>query len=209
MFPEVYRAWSGIGSLAQIAGRCSCEETEGRKSSVLFLFEPERIYTLGLHPTMRKSMVLAREITAEFGSPFTAEATRAYFEKLYADRQALDEKKILERLSRTRTLFPFADIAAEVKFVTEETCIVLIPLEKEAQALAGRLLRGERSRALIRLIMRYSVQTSEAHLQVLVAAGAVQLIEERLAVLWATEYYSEMMGLQLEPEPVTGQDPIL
>ena len=88
-------------------------------------------------------------------------------------------------------------MAKEFHLIDQNTRAVLILRTEEAKALASRLQNGERSRALLRKAGRYSVNVYEPHFNALNARGALDILEEDLAVLTDETLYSEETGLAL------------
>ena len=74
---------------------------------------------------------------------------------------------------------------------------MLIPRTKEAVALAERLHAGEQNRSLLRKVGQESVNVYTNHFEALNARGALDILDEGVAILTDLSLYSEQTGLAL------------
>jgi len=97
-FPVVYRAFAGVDSIAQSAGRCNREghlNKEGRLGKVV-VFIPPKSAPPGL---LRKGEDAARSVLQNKDSfEMTPEFFREYFRRFYASVNDFDKAKFVERL---------------------------------------------------------------------------------------------------------------
>ncbi|MGI6238126.1 MAG: CRISPR-associated helicase Cas3' [Christensenellales bacterium] len=197
-FPAVYRALSGLDSILQAAGRCNREGQRGRDESIVTVFEPE----LPSPQIFMPNIEAARGAMRIYEDAASLEAIREYFAILYANKgERLDDKNILPLIRQ----FAFSTIGDIFKIINENTrSISVLFREEEAQALERRLRNGERSRALLRALGRYSVSVNDNHYRALVAAGALERMDEDIYLLRSIDAYDENLGLTLEPEGGSG-----
>ncbi len=135
----------------------------------------------------------------DIGSPATV---RAYFEQLYRYKgSSLDKENIVGRLedsvkSRPPS-FPFASVAEKFHLIEENTHQIMIARNDEpaAMEIANRLRQGLRSRKLLRDAGRFSVHVYETAYFALLGVGALNVLDDELAILRDDSLYDEQIGL--------------
>ncbi|MDL2267748.1 CRISPR-associated helicase Cas3', partial [Desulfovibrio sp. OttesenSCG-928-G15] len=136
-FPVVYRAISGIDSIAQAAGRCNREWKE--PVGVTYVFEPEG-KTQGEQNRRIKS---GKKVLRSFSDILMPDAVSAYFTELYSLEGAanLDAKNIIANIQSASNdgYFPFRSVAKAFKLIEEQTIGVLIQRDEEAKMAVKRL----------------------------------------------------------------------
>ena len=202
-FPAVYRAEAGLDSIVQAAGRCNREGKRPADDSCVYIFRPDSVYTASLPHSMKRPLEAMRSVTRDCPAMDAPDTMEKYFTALRQfTGEAIDSKHIVSRFEDgvqdpRRPSFPFAEMAQKFNLIEHKTCAVLIPITSEAAEIAARLQSGERSRALLRKAGRYSVNVYEPHFNALNARGALDILEEDLAVLTEQSLYSEATGLAL------------
>jgi hypothetical protein len=81
--------------------------------------------------------------------------------------------------------------------------MVVVPVDEEGEALAGRLRYGERSKELFRALQQYAVSLYENDIRNLRELGAVEDVDGDGSIYLLTSpnlYYSEMYGITLTPQ---------
>lgn len=199
-FPVVYRAMTGLDSIAQAAGRCNREGkmNDLGKLGQVYVYEPEKIPRM---PWLKRCMGRAEETLRVLpdADPLGLEAMRRYFELLY-DVQELDKKQILPRLNQlTKDLyFPFRDIASEFRFIEDETIGVIVPIEPAARELVRELRHTEYPRTTQRKLQQYSVALRSREFAALEKARAIEVVRGEFPVLHNLKAYSEQLGLRCD-----------
>ena len=153
-FPAVWRATSGLDSIAQAAGRCN-REGKMEKGEVV-VFEMSDDFADGAAQRRRECgrAAMGRE------DPFSPESVREYFRTVFADDE-LDRESILQKISRAgrRMTFPFREIESDFRMIDGDAAPVLIPLGG-GKAVAEKLKGGENVSALARRAQRWSASVS-------------------------------------------------
>ncbi len=209
-FPTVYRAEAGLDSLVQAAGRCNREGRRPADDSRVYIFQPDDAYTATLPHSLERPMDVMRSVTRDCPALDAPETIESYFTALRQfTGEAIDSKRIVPLFEdgvqdMRQPSFPFAQAAEKFHLIDQNTRAVLIPYTEEAKALADRLRGGERSRALLRKAGQFSVNIYEPHFNELRRRGALEVLEEDLAVLTDLSLYSESTGLALKADEGVG-----
>jgi CRISPR-associated endonuclease/helicase Cas3 len=205
-FPEVWRAETGLDSIAQAAGRCNREGGPVRGRVVVF--KPAELVL----PRVFRAFQQAAQGPLRMEDPLGLAAVEAYFKNLYFDRrfEALDTKEIDGRTGilpaidlAARSLdFPFAEIAQKFKMIDDVMWPVIIardePAKKALAAMNGEIPPGW----ALRRLQLYTVSIPQAAWQGLAATGAIQRVNpkfgDRFMKLVAENLYDEATGLRLD-----------
>lgn len=202
-FPSVYMELTGLDALIQGAGRCNREGKRDWKESLVHVFCTEK----GLQSSfMQQERQAADQVIQKHPDDMASpEAIRMYFDMMYhikePGRQAsgLDQKDILKLCGR----LAFAEIAKVFHLIDEPTRSVFIPLDDKARDIETELRRGIRNRALMRKAGQYIVavrfdpkHTHPLAFETLLGQGAIEMLDEELAVLIDPSSYDEVCGLQ-------------
>jgi CRISPR-associated endonuclease/helicase Cas3 len=203
-FPVVFRAMTGLDSLAQAAGRCN---RNGRLDKGRFVvFRPEGARAWG-H--------LAQVIGAAEGAlrdhaerPFEPPAFERFFDELYwaKGKEALDKYRIAQLLGlgaderREGDPFDFRyRTAAELfRMVEDDQETLIIPYDRAARAAIAALRRDGPDRHLLRRLQPFTVPVRQAAMVRLREGLAVEDIDG-VAVLTKEELYRPDVGLDLDP----------
>ncbi len=203
-FPVVYRAMTGLDSIAQAAGRCNREgklNDEGRLGQV-YVYEPEKIPCM---PWLKRCMGRAGETLRALpdADPLGLEAMRRYFELLY-DVQDLDKEKIFSELNQlTKALyFPFRTVAENFRFINEETIGVIVPVEPVAKELVDELQHTKYPHTTRRKLQQYSVALRSREYAALEKARAITMVRGEFPVLSNVAAYREEVGICIDGSEV-------
>lgn len=209
-FPEVWRAETGLDSIAQAAGRCNREgkATAGR----VVVFTPADHKLPKAFTAYRDSAKLPLHMR----EPLGLEAIEAYFQALYFNRgyDALDTVKIDNRagiisaIGRTAPAFdfPFASIAAGFRMIDETMRPVIVrwaeqydEVKRLLAALGGAEVPPAR---IVRKLQQYTVPVPEAAWRRLLGTDAIQSVNvafgDRFMVLSSEGLYDDKTGLRLD-----------
>ena len=195
-FPVVFRAATGIDSIAQAAGRCNREGILPEKGEV-YLFKPED----GLPPGyFRHTAEAAETVLRHHDDPLSLGAVSAYFQELYWKKgDKLDEYGILSLLKEdaARLNFPFKEIAEKFSLIKDSLETLIIPWNKEAERIIQSLRYTEYPAKFVRQIQRFTIQVHPRILISLEAYGSVERFGEdgEYPVLQNMDLYRDDIGL--------------
>ena len=204
-FPVVYREEAGLDSAVQAAGRCNREGKRSADESFVYLFRPEERYENKRPPSLKRPVDIARIVSKEYADISTPEAIFRYFSLLFSyTGDALDKKNIVKQLDQgfvSGLSIPFASVAEQFRVIDSPTRTVLIPNDdqssSEAHSLIAALQNGARSREIIRKVGLHAVSVYPKQYELLHAAGALEILDNELAVLRDESLYHEQTGLHI------------
>jgi CRISPR-associated endonuclease/helicase Cas3 len=177
----VYRAETGLDSIAQAAGRCNREGHGDRERSMVYVFK-------AADKTPPSEMRQLAGITEGFlvkhrDDPLSPGAVEDYFRELYWLKSQgrgddLDTHGILEKFSEGLSdgWFPFETVAKLFKIIKDGMKPVIIPFDEDARALIAELEKAERVSEIARKLQPYLVNVPPKDLDALLRAGSVQPI---------------------------------
>jgi CRISPR-associated endonuclease/helicase Cas3 len=169
-FPVVFRAFAGLDSIAQAAGRCNREGRLLGERGRVFVFTPPKPSPSGL---LRKGEDTARELL--FDRPaelLTPESFERYFELYYSKINSLDKESILDLLKAGRTLeIQFRTAGAKFKLIDDQAQQSVIVRYGDAERWLGMLRRDGPTRWLMRKLQRFGVNIPKGLFQKLLATG--------------------------------------
>lgn len=197
-FPVVLREKNGLDVLAQAAGRCNREGTRAQGRVLYFSYAsvPQKAAELN----RRRS---AFDAVSEHEGLFSPQTVQAYFEALYKNSPSLDEKEILQRMrdeNRSMPLpsvFNFATMARDFRFIEEETENIIIEKDDAAELLAQCLEHGPIPPAVLRTLQRFSVQVRRYELERMIRDGRIETRCGFLHVLSGGIGYDDKKGLDV------------
>ena len=204
-FPTVYRQEAGLDSAVQAAGRCNREGKRNADDSVVSVFQPEEQYETKLPHSLKLPITVARIVQSNHSDIAAPDAIHDYFQRYFNFRgESLDQKGIVKQLNdglANGLSFPFASIAEQFRVIESPTRTVLIPNDDganpEARSLIAALRNGARSRELIRKAGLHSVSVYPKQFELLLGAGALEILDEELAVLRDETLYTKDTGLHI------------
>lgn len=171
-FPVVYRALSGLDSIAQAAGRCNREGTLDRGKVVVFI--PPKPSPLG---TLRRAeQTTISLLSGNPGDPMARELFTRYFEHFYVKADSLDKHGIHDLLMRdARELkIQFRTAAAKFNLIDDQKDQSILVWHGESHALIGKLKKDGPERWLMRKLQRYTVNLPRRVVEKLVTTAEVR-----------------------------------
>lgn len=220
-FPTVWRAMTGLDSIAQAAGRCNREGLS--KEGIVHVFDPAEVEGRGTPAVMAQFASATREVLRTHGAdPLGLEAIRSYFSQVYWTKglDQLDAAMLGDKPNQTRGIlnaieetasalnFPFAQIASAFRFIEDVMQPVIVPYQAKGERetvtqLVKKLSFVERPGAIARKLALYSVPVPRNIRTGLIASGAARIIEpgkydDHFVILENSELYSLQSGLNWE-----------
>ena len=197
-FPVVYRAMTGIDSIAQAAGRCNREGKLGEGQ--VFVFKSNEKH--GRATSWQRFVAEVGEMALAGGKdPLSLSTVSDYFRRLYRYKEngGLDEKKILPLLEeRSRDLaFPFEDVANAFRIIEEGTKDLIIPYDASARLKINYLKATEFPWQYLRELQAYTVSIYPNEFQEMERMNAIETVDDRFYILKSCEDYSDETGLKL------------
>ena len=197
-FPVVYRAEAGLDSEIQAAGRCNREGSRPLEESFVYLFTPEDAYTAHLPHMLRRPMETARNVVRGCRELDAPETIERYFTQLYQlSGPLLDQKQVVSRFEKAQGSYPFATVAGDFRLIETNTRAVIIPKGAQYRKLEERLRSGERSRGLFRKLGVFTVSVYERQFEALAGRGALEFLDEEVAILRDLTLYDGKTGLKI------------
>ena len=204
-FPVVYRAYAGLDSLVQAAGRCN---REGRLNEMgtVFVFNPPKLSPAGL---LRKGEDAARLILRDRSSFELSDALfEKYFKQYYSVVNDFDKPKFKDRMLKgiQQGEFQFRTYAGAYRMIDDSAQrSIIVPYENEETGKSSYPLIAELEgkwgwrRSLFRELQRFTVTVPERIFSEMYAKGYVRLSGEGgHAVLNVMELYKPGIGLILD-----------
>jgi CRISPR-associated endonuclease/helicase Cas3 len=208
--PEVWRAKTGLDSIAQAAGRCN---RNGRLAmGRVVVFEPAEA------PMPRYALEFAQAaetaLRRQGADPLGLAAIQAYFTALYDQRSdaALDALVLPGRkpgvlpaleMHAKDGRFPFRSLAENFRMIDEAMDPVVVPWDDEARQLLAALAGMERpSGRMLRALQAYTVAIPATPRRWWLERGALRavhpLLGDGLLAFADTEHYDRQTGIRLE-----------
>lgn len=212
-FPEVWRAATGLASIAQAAGRCNRNgELEGLGRTVVFEPAEHKV-----PPTIEQFYAPAREVLRQAGDDVLGlEAIADYYRALYwrQGADALDRARlngdpypilyhVAAGMNGPNLNFPFASISSAFRLIDEVMEPVLIPFDAAAREALHALEHADRPPGgSLRRLQQYTVPVPARFRAAMLASGAARRVREdygdRFVLLADEGLYTGGVGLSLE-----------
>ena len=200
-FPVVFRAFAGLDSIAQAAGRCNREGRLARGETFVFL--APQASPPGLLRQGEDACLAA--LRGHAGDPLALELFGRYFDHLYYGID-LDERGIVRDLTPDAQLgVQFRSAADKFRLVDDEDmATVFVRYEGYAgiDALLGQLERDGPERWLIRKLQRCAVSLRRKVVERLVAQGDLVEVQPGCFVQRNDLLYDPVLGLLDEEAPL-------
>lgn len=197
-FPVVYRAFAGLDSIAQAAGRCN---REGKLSELgrVVVFNPPREAPRG---PLLKAEGVARELLYGLKDPTLDHSLFEQFFRLYYARlNTLDANGIVrlltaEGIARGHVDLQFRTAASLFKLVDDSSYVpVVVPWREKGEAAVNLLSRGF-DRLGMRRLQRFIVNLPRRQARDLAADGSIKEAIEGLYIVVNDRLYNDKTGLR-------------
>ena len=194
-FPVVYRAFAGLDSIAQAAGRCN-REGEIERGRVV-VFQPPQPAPPG---RQRLAADACLDVLRNWpGDPLAIELFEPYFDRLYYGID-LDRKGIMRDLTPGRELeIQFRTAADHFRLIDEEdqaTVFVRYSGYPDSDMLLRRLANEGPERWLMRKLQRCAVTVRKRIVERMAASGDVREVQPGCFVQQNDWLYDPVLGLR-------------
>lgn len=199
-FPTVYRAMTGVDSIAQAAGRCN---REGKHPiGEVFLFTSTEKH--GKPTSWQKKVAEIGEMVLEsHEDPLSLPAIDEFFSRLYfyEGDEGLDQKKILPSLEERMNdmAFPFEDISEAYQLIEENTRDVIIPYDSDAERAIDIIRKTGFPGNNARKLQGYTIGVYSKGFRDLEDSHAIETLGDRFHILVNPRLYSKQTGL-IQPD---------
>ena len=196
-FPVVYRAFGGLDSVAQAAGRCNREGRLDRGQLIIFEAPtppPRGTPKRGLETLT--SMLEGRASPLRITDPAEFET---YFRRLYF-AEDLDVRGV----QAEREQLSFANVAQKFEMIQDWASRPVVVPYGDAESRVAALRSEGPSRKTLRALQPYSVNIYSDEYEALMGSGALETIGEAVQVLTTpyADLYKERFGLVVEETPM-------
>lgn len=195
-FPVVYRAFAGLDSITQAAGRCNREGKLADLGKVV-VFVPPRKVPMGI---LRKAADTTRNIISTNSDPLTHDVFEEYFSELYWKANSLDSKEILSLLNpdMQECSISFRTAADRFHIIDESLQKTILVRYGEGEKLINLLKSTGPDRWLLRKLQRYTVNIYNDDLTQMLKRGSIEEIYPNIFALTSSSEYSKEIGLLVE-----------
>ncbi len=198
-FPVVYRAFAGLDSIAQAAGRCNREGKLPAMGQVV-VFIPPRKPPIGI---LRKAAETTNNIISiNREDPLNHAMFERYFSKLYWKANSLDREGIKtllnpEKNDRRECSIYFRTAAKKFRIIDESTQGILVSYG-DGEKLINLLKNTGPERRLMRKLQRFTVNIYNHEFEQLLKRGSIFEASPGIFALTSSVEYSEEIGLMVE-----------
>ncbi|MEE4211001.1 MAG: CRISPR-associated endonuclease Cas3'' [Parvularcula sp.] len=222
-FPEVWRAATGLSSVAQAAGRCNREgKLAGLGRTVVFEASQHKpppaldAFYAAARPVLRKhkdDVLSLAAVTDFYAELYWKQGFEALDSARLADREPRGILPALRERSRTME-FPYASVSEAFRMINDAIVSVIIPYDIAARRAIDALRHAPLPPSGVqRTLQQYVVPVPPRTRDALLRDGAVSFIKpdeygDRFAVLGDTKKgerpssYDECLGLRIDTDPV-------
>ncbi|CFX74460.1 Helicase, C-terminal [Syntrophomonas zehnderi OL-4] len=200
-FPVVYRAFAGLDSIAQAAGRCNREGNLPNLGKVIVFIAPRKA-PMGI---LRKAAeTTANIVIKNYEDPLQHEMYEKYFSELYWKVNSLDAKNIVNLLDPYQNdlrecSICFRTAAGRFRIIDETLQKSILVPYYEGEKLINQLKFSGPDRGLMRKLQRYTVNIYNNEFNQLLKRGSLSEPSPGIFALLSDAEYSEEIGLMVEP----------
>lgn len=197
-FPVVYRAFAGLDSIAQAAGRCNREGKLSKPGKVVVFMPPSKP-PVGL---LRKAAETTHSIIASMDDidPLNHSIFEKYFAELYWKANSLDEKGIIKLLKPELTecgIF-FKTAAERFQIIDSTRQRTILVRYGEGSKLIDLLKYRGPDRSLMRRLQRYTVNVYTNHFYAMLQRGSIEEVHPEIYALTSEIEYDQKIGLLVD-----------
>lgn len=209
-FPVVWRALSGMDSIAQAAGRCNREGKLKQKGNVVIFIPPNPIPKGSLKISAQVTETLMKSINI---NKMNSQTFKNYFSQFYALQQGLDKPQFEELLVRDAMhgKFQFRTFSSQFKIIDNSYQIAVFVQyandRNSGKTLVDLLRRQGPSRNLMSKLQRFTVNIPKHVFYKLYKDGAIETVQNYFVL--ADCFYQKGMGVVFDGNAVWTLDDYL
>lgn len=201
-FPVVYRAMSGLDSIAQAAGRCNREGRlgNGKELGKVVIFIPPRKAPIGL---LRKACeTTSRLLESGQVNPMDHDVFTRYFSELFWKANSLDTKGIVNLLTPESNLgIQFRSASEAFKIIDDSAQRIILVPYKDGDKHISELRSLGPERWLLRKLQRYSITVYTDQFNKLRNRGSIEEVSPGIFALTCDIEYDPTIGLLVDELP--------
>ena len=205
-FPVVYRAFSGLASIAQAAGRCN-REGRAQKPGRVVVFMPPKQAPIG---SLRKQEDAMRDLMAAHADVEAPDSYPFYFRQLYQrhiDLGTAFEKWLIEDARDFQ--FQFREAARAFRMIDDQASATVIVRYGGNEALLLSLQAVGPKRDIMRRLQRYTVNVPRRILTSLIEKGFVEEPHTGLYLQTLPSLYRDDIGLDYDRKGLAPEDLVI
>lgn len=202
-FPIVYRAYTGLASIAQSAGRCNREgssEVPGR----VVVFMPPKAAPLGDLRKAEDALGDLLEVGSDVESP---KSFPEYFRRLYGRQNdlGLAFRGWLE-INAHCCQFQFREAAEAFRMIDDQASAAVIVRYADSGGIIDGLRKVGPKRGIMRRLQRYTVNVPRRALFSMIDKGFVEEMHPGIYVQTMPSLYNDVFGLDMWRESIAPED---
>jgi CRISPR-associated endonuclease/helicase Cas3 len=197
-FPVVYRAFAGLDSIAQAAGRCNREGKMLPEFGKVVIFNAPKKAPAGI---LRKAADTASGILATSPKdPLEYSLFEQYFKELYWKANSLDKEGIISLLTpdQRECGIYFRTAAAKFKMIDDSGQKTVLVRYGESEKWIDQLKLSGPERWLMRKLQRYAVNIRDNDFNRMLQRGSLEAVQPGIYALTSSIEYSEQIGLLVD-----------
>lgn len=202
-FPAVYRAFTGLSSIAQAAGRCN---REGHSSSLgrVVVFMPPKPAPRG---ELRKAEDALLGLLAADVDPESPESYPRFFDRFYQAQNGLGEafSTWLEK-DVAYLQFQFREAAGAFKMIDDQASVPIVVRYGDNEKLIDEIRVVGPKRETMRRLQRYVVNVPRSMLPSLLEKGFVEEVHPGVHVQTLPSLYDGVLGFDLYRDGLSPED---
>ncbi len=213
-FPVVYRAFAGLSSIVQTAGRCNREGGLADGLGKVVVFMPPKESPRGL---LRFGEYATEDVISRQGFSVDDPAVYPEFFKAFYERVDNHGEELLDLLTKDARdfQFQFREATAKFRMIDDKASAAVVVRYGESESLIRTLSILGVKRDIMRKLQRYTVAVPHRALERLVRCGLVTLVggapdgSGGVYVQEDSTLYSNESGLDIKRELMTPEDLIV
>lgn len=205
-FPVVYRAFTGLPSIAQAAGRCNREGRSPALGKVVVFMPPKQ----APHGELRKAEDTLLGLLALAVDPESPDSYPRFFENFYKAQNELGEEfsTWLEKDARY-IQFQFREASNAFKMIDDQASVSIVVRYGGNEKLVDTLRLVGPKRDIMRRLQRYAVNVPRSMLPALFQKGFVEEVHPGVYVQTLPSLYDKVFGFDLYRDGLTPEDLIM